>query len=108
MRSEWNASSAELGWVVSAYLLGYAAAVLVVLPLTDRVRPSRVIVIGALVTAVANLGFAFGAQDVITASALRVIARFGLAGGYMPAGRLVAESWGPGRRGSAVDLYVAP
>ena len=107
LRTEWNASSAELGWVVSAYLLGYAAAVLVVLPLTDRVRPSRVIVIGALVTAVANLGFAFGAQDVITASALRVIAGFGLAGVYMPGVRLVAQSSDPARRGRAVGLYVA-
>ena len=107
LRTEWNASSAELGWVVSAYLLGYAAAVLVVLPLTDRVRPSRVIVIGALVTAVANLGFAFAAQDVITASALRVIAGFGLAGVYMPGVRLVAQSSDPARRGRAVGLYVA-
>src|SRR5207249_4041467 len=78
MRTDWNASSAELGWVVSAYLLGYAVAVLVVLPLTDRVRPSRVIVIGALVTALANIAFAFAAHDVNTASLLRVVAGFGL------------------------------
>ena len=26
LRTEWNASSAALGWVVSAYMLGYAAA----------------------------------------------------------------------------------
>jgi MFS family permease len=107
MRTEWNASSAELGWVVSAYLLGYAVAVLVVLPLTDRVRPSRVIAIGALVTALANLGFAVAAHDVITASLLRVIAGFGLAGVYMPGVRLVAQSSEPTRRGSAVGLYVA-
>jgi MFS family permease len=107
LRTEWNASSAELGWVVSAYLLGYAAAVLVVLPLTDRVRPSRVIAIGALVTAIANLGFAFAAHDVITASALRVLSGFGLAGVYMPGVRLVAQSSDPARRGSAVGLYVA-
>jgi MFS family permease len=107
LRTEWNASSAELGWVVSAYLLGYAAAVLVVLPLTDRVRPSRVIAIGALVTAIANLGFAFAAHDVITASALRVVAGFGLAGVYMPGVRLVAQSSDPARRGRAVGLYVA-
>src|SRR5438034_1121300 len=107
MRTEWSASSAELGWVVSAYLLGYAAAVLVVLPLTDRVRPSRVIAIGALVTALAKLGFAFAAHDVITASALRVIAGFGLAGVYMPGVRLVAQSSDPARRGRAVGLYVA-
>ncbi|HVD51825.1 MAG TPA: MFS transporter [Candidatus Udaeobacter sp.] len=107
LRTEWNASSAELGWVVSAYLLGYAAAVLVVLPLTDRVRPSRVIAIGALVTALANLGFAFAAHDVISASALRVVAGFGLAGVYMPGVRLVAQSSDPARRGRAVGLYVA-
>ena len=107
MRTEWNASSAELGWVVSAYLLGYAAAVLVVLPLTDRVRPSRVIAIGALITAIANLGFAFAAHDVITGSLLRVVAGFGLAGVYMPGVRLVAQSSDPARRGSAVGLYVA-
>src|SRR5256886_6990264 len=107
LRTEWKASSAELGWVVSAYLLGYAAAVLVVLPLTDRVRPSRVIAIGALVTALANLGFAFAAHDVITASALRVVAGFGLAGVYMPGVRLVARSSDPARRGRAVGLYVA-
>src|SRR5437870_2743499 len=107
MRTEWNASSAALGWVNSAYLLGYAAAVLVVLPLTDRVRLSRVIAIGALVTALANLAFAFAAHDVITASLLRVIAGFGLAGVYMPGVRLVAQSSDPARRGTAVGLYVA-
>src|SRR5438876_1630660 len=71
LRTEWHASSAELGWVNSAYLLGYAAAVLVVLPLTDRVRLSRVIAIGALITALANLAFAVAAHDVITGSLLR-------------------------------------
>ena len=107
MRTEWSASSGELGWVVSAYLLGYAAAVLVVLPLTDRVPPSRVIIVGALVTAIANLAFAFAAHDVITASLLRIIAGFGLAGVYMPGVRLVAQSSDPTRRGRAVGLYVA-
>jgi len=107
MRTEWNASSAELGWVTSAYLLGYAAAVLVVLPLTDRVRLSRVIAIGALITALANLAFAATAHDVITASVLRVISGFGLAGVYMPGIRLVAQGSDPARRGTAVGLYVA-
>src|SRR2546422_3196731 len=107
LRTEWHASGAELGGVNSAYLLGYAAAVLVVLPLTDRVRLSRVIAIGALITALANLAFALTAHDVITASALRVISGFGLAGVYMPGVRLVAQSSHPGRRGGAVGLYVA-
>jgi MFS family permease len=107
MRTEWNASAAELGWVVSAYQLGYAAAVLVVLPLTDRFRPSRVIAAGALVTWLANILLAIVARDAVTASLLRVVAGFGLAGVYMPGVRLVAESADPARRGGAVGLYVA-
>ena len=107
LRTEWNASSAELGWVVAAYQLGYAIAVLVVLPLTDRVRPSRVIAAGALLTTLANIAFAFTAHDVVTASLLRVIAGFGLAGVYMPGVRLVAMSADPTRRGTAVGLYVS-
>jgi len=107
MRIEWNASAAELGWVVSAYQLGYAAAVLVVLPLTDRFRPSRVIATGALLTWLANMLLALVARDVVSASILRVIAGFGLAGVYMPGVRLVAESADAARRGSAVGLYVA-
>jgi MFS family permease len=107
MRTEWNASAAELGWVVSAYQLGYAAAVLVVLPLTDRFRPSRVIAVGALVTWLANMLLAIVAHDALTASILRVIAGFGLAGVYMPGVRLVAEGADATRRGTAVGLYVA-
>jgi MFS family permease len=107
LQTEWHASSAELGWVNSAYLLGYAVAVLVVLPLTDRVRLSRVIAIGALITALTNLAFAVAAHDVVTASLLRVISGFGLAGVYMPGVRLVAQSSDPARRGRAVGLYVA-
>jgi MFS family permease len=107
MRTEWNASSAELGWVVSAYQLGYAIAVLIVLPLTDRFRPSRVIALGALVTWLANMLLAVGAHDALTASLLRVVAGFGLAGVYMPGVRLVAESADAARRGRAVGLYVA-
>jgi MFS family permease len=107
MRTEWNASSAELGWVVSAYQLGYAIAVLIVLPLTDRFRPSRVIALGALVTWLANMLLAVGAHDALTASLLRIVAGFGLAGVYMPGVRLVAESADAARRGRAVGLYVA-
>src|SRR5256886_17640313 len=107
LRMDWSASAAALGWVVSAYLLGYALAVLVVLPLTDRVPPSRVIAIGALVTALANLAFAFGAHDVLTASVLRVASGFGLAGVYMPGVRLVAQDAEPAPPARAAGPYAA-
>ena len=36
LRQEWGTSDAELGGVFTAYRLGYLAAVLLILPLTDR------------------------------------------------------------------------
>src|SRR3989442_10666159 len=74
LRAEWSASAAELGWVVSAYLLGYALAVFVVLPLTDPVPLSPGVAAGAIVTSPADLAFAFGAHHLLTPSALRVVA----------------------------------
>ena len=107
IRTDWSASAAEAGWIVAAYQLGYALAVIAVLPLTDRVRSSRVIAAGALATSLANLAFAFGATDVISGSLLRILSGFGLAGVYMPGVRLVAQHAAPGRRGFAVGAYVA-
>jgi MFS family permease len=36
LKSEWSASATQMGWVVAAYQVGYAVAVLIILPLTDR------------------------------------------------------------------------
>ena len=47
LRTEWSASAAQMGWVIAAYQVGYAVAVLLILPLTDRVPSRRVIAAGA-------------------------------------------------------------
>src|SRR5439155_24559984 len=62
---------------------------------------------GASTTPLANLAFALAVRDLNTGSILRMVAGFGLAGVFMPGGRLVAQSSDPGRRGTAVGLYVA-
>ncbi len=41
---EWQAPNAGGGIVFAAYQVGYVLSVLVLLPLTDRVHPGRVIV----------------------------------------------------------------
>src|SRR5438105_10875289 len=84
LKTEWAASATQMGWVVAAYQVGYAIAVLLVLPLTDRVPTGRVIAIGAAVSAVAFVPFAWVAQDVWSASVLRVAAGAGLAAVYLP------------------------
>src|SRR3954451_9949690 len=71
LRQEWNASATQMGWVVAAYQVGYTVAVLVFLPLTDRVPIWRVIAVGAALSAIAFLPFGAWAHDIWSASALR-------------------------------------
>lgn len=107
LRAEWAASSVALGWVVGAYLAGYSIAVLLILPLTDRIPSRRIIVSGAAVSALASIALPLVAHDPWTAVLLRVVAGAGLAGVYMPGVRLVAATAAAERRGLAVGLFVA-
>ena len=107
LRAEWSASAVVVGWVVGAYLAGYAAAVVMILPLTDRLPSRRIIVAGAAVSALASLALPLVARDPWIAVALRLIAGAGLAGVYMPGVRVVAATARPEQRGLAVGLFVA-
>ena len=86
LRQEWGTSDAELGGVFTAYRLGYLAAVLLILPLTDRFRASYVIGGCSAVAALSFLLFPFLAHDPWSAAVLRFVAGLGLAG-RVPAGR---------------------
>ncbi len=105
--SEWNAQNTEGGIVFAAYQVGYVLSVLVVLPLTDRVRAGRVVAACAFATALSFLLFPFFAFNVWSASLLRFFAGLGLAGIYMPGVRIIAAAAAPARRGFAVGAYVA-
>lgn len=107
LRGEWSASAVAVGWVVGAYLAGYSFAVLLILPLTDRVPSRSIVVGGAAVSALASLALPLVAHDPWSAVVLRVIAGAGLAGVYMPGVRLVAATAAPERRGLQVGLFVA-
>jgi MFS family permease len=107
LKTEWNASATQMGWVVASYQVGYAVAVLLILPLTDRVRTGVIIALGSALSAVAFVPFGLVAHDVWSASALRIIAGAGLAAVYLPGVRVVAAAAAPGRRGFAVSVYVS-
>jgi MFS family permease len=107
LRTEWAASATQMGWVIAAYQVGYAVAVLLFLPLTDRVSTGRIIAAGSALSALAFVPFGFLVHDVWSASALRVVAGAGLAAVYLPGVRIVAAAVRPERRGTAVSLYVS-
>jgi MFS family permease len=107
LRNEWNASATQMGWVVASYQVGYAVAVLLILPLTDRIRTGLIIASGSALSAIGFVPFGLLAHDVWSASALRIVAGAGLAAVYLPGVRVVAAAAAPARRGFAVSLYVS-
>ncbi|MFN8635170.1 MAG: MFS transporter [Chloroflexota bacterium] len=107
LRQEWGASDAELGGVFTAYRLGYLAAVLLILPLTDRWRASYVIGGCSAVAALSFLLFPFVAYDPWSAALLRGAAGLGLAGVYLPGVRVVSAASSAERRGLMVSIYVS-
>ena len=80
IQDEWGLSNTQAGAIFSAYLAGYAVSALFVIPLTDRVAPATVFTVSALVTVSANIAFPFVANDMYTASVLRVVSGLGFVG----------------------------
>ena len=107
LRQEWGTTDAELGGVFTAYRLGYLAAVLLILPLTDRFRASYVIGSCSALAALSFLLFPFVAHDSWSAAVLRFVDGLGLAGVYLPGVRVVTAAATPERRGLMVSIYVS-
>lgn len=106
IQSEFGLSNTAAGALFSAYLAGYAASALFVVPLTDRFGARRVIYASAALSVAAHLLFPLMAHDAATGSVLRALAGVGFLGVYLPGLRIVAERFGREKRGSAIGLFV--
>jgi len=88
----------QLGFVAGALLLAITGA--------PDVLPARALFLaGALVAAVANLGFAYAATDFGSALAFRFVTGFALAGVY-PVGMKIVAGWFRRERGLAIGILV--
>ncbi|MEA2025957.1 MAG: MFS transporter [Chloroflexota bacterium] len=87
----------QLGFVAGALLLGLTGA-------ADVVTPTRLFFVGAVVAAVANLGFA-SADGFATALPFRVLTGFGLAAVY-PVGMKLIVGWFRKDRGLAIGTLI--
>lgn len=107
IRREWDLSYSTAGMIFAAYQIGYVLAVLALLPLTDRVSSVRLYAWSAVVAFAANTAFPLWAQGAWSAAALRGLTGAAMVGVYMPGLRLIAERFGPDRRGTAIGVYSA-
>ena len=106
IQDEWGLTNTQSGTIFSAYLAGYAVSALFVIPLTDRIAPSTVFTVSAVVTVSASIAFPIVADDIYTASALRVVSGLGLVGIYMPGLRIISERFSTAGKGAAMGFYV--
>ena len=104
----WDLSETEAGWLNGIYFGAYSAAVPVLVALTDRMDPRRIVLFGLVLGTVAGFGFGFLAEGLWSATLFRALAGIGLAGAYMPGLKLIADRLeGPAQaRGTAVYMSM--
>src|SRR4051794_1915882 len=107
LAAEWHTTSLDLPILTVAVQLGFAAAALILaLTGTADVTPGpRLLAIGAVVAALANVGFAALANDVPTAIPWRILTGAGLAAVYPVALKMLA-GWFVRRRGLAIGVVI--
>ena len=81
--AEWSLSHAEAGWLSGIMFGAYAAAVPVLLPMTDRVEARKVYAAAVSATMLSHLGMAFLADGFWTGMVFRALNGIGWAGTYM-------------------------
>ena len=106
IKSELGLNNAGAGALFSAYLAGYAASALFLVPLTDRLGLKRIMYLSAVLSVGAHLLFPLMAHDVVVGVVLRAIAGVGFLGVYIPGLRLVARRFEQSGRGFAMGLFV--
>ncbi len=103
----WHLTKTEAGAMVGIFFAAYVFAVPVLVALTDRIPTRNVYVVGAGLTALAHLGFAFVADGFWSGLVLRAIAGVGWAGAYMPGLKAIADTLDGNAQSRAVSAHAA-
>ena len=106
IKRDWDLNNTQAGIIFSAYLAGYAASALLVLPMTDRLAPRYIFVGSAVVSVVSHILFPVLAGGIVSGVALQAAAGVGLVGVYMPGLRIISERFSESGRGRAMGTFV--
>jgi MFS family permease len=103
----WSLSKTEAGWLVGIFFAAYVVAVPVLVSLTDRMPTRGVYAVGAALTAISHLGFAFVADGFWSGLVFRALAGIGWAGAYMPGLKAIADTLEGNAQSRAVSMHAA-
>lgn len=103
----WHSGIALGSWLTIAVQIGFSlgAITFALFNISDIFSPIKVFVLSALAAAAANAGFAWMAQDPLTAILLRGATGFFLAGVY-PVGMKIIAGWFQRGRGLALGIMI--
>ncbi|MFP5299147.1 MAG: MFS transporter [Actinomycetota bacterium] len=106
LREQWNIGDTAAAWLTIAVQLGFVGGALLssTFNLADVIAPHRLIFVGALGAAAANVGLLF-AGSAGPAIALHALTGAFLAGVYPPALKLIA-TWFREQRGTAIGILI--
>jgi MFS family permease len=102
----WHLTKTEAGWLIGVFFAAYVVAVPALVSLTDRIPTRRVYAVGAGLTALSHLGFAFIADGFWSALILRAVAGVGWAAAYMPGLKAIADTLEGNAQSRAVSLHA--
>jgi len=106
VRIEWEMSNVMSAVVYSGFFLGYAISALLVLPLTDKFTPAKILLCSAVVCVVSNVMFPILATGFLGAFCVRMITGVGLVGVYMTGLRVIAHTFPAERKAAAMGFFV--
>jgi len=105
--TDWKLTKTEAGALVGIFFGAYVLTVPVLVALTDRVATRNVYLVGAALTALSHLGFAFLADGFWWGLFLRAAAGVGWAGAYMPGLKAIADRLYGDTQSRAVSAHAA-
>ena len=84
LRDVWALTNSQIGWISGAYFIGYVLATPIMVGLTDFVDSRFMFICGCISSFIGCVGFAFFANDFLSAALFYALIGAGLAGTYMP------------------------
>lgn len=103
----WQMSAAQAGLVQSGWHAGYLVSLFVAGMLTDRIGARRTFLIMSVAACASAILFAIAADGFWSGLLLYFVAGLASGGSYTPVLALIAQRYGPQKRGTAMGWYLA-
>jgi len=107
LQSAWGMSATAAGSISTGFQFGFAISLFGCSWLADRISARRVFLASAALAAVTSLAFALFARSYLSGLILYTLVALSQGGTYTTAIMLMADRYGPERRGAALGWLIA-